>query len=77
MTAARRPAARRYPRDLSTGTRVLVRMMTARGPRPVPGTVTELEKVRGGYRVAVELDGGDRTHWTQAANAKLTLAPRA
>jgi hypothetical protein len=76
MTTTRRPAARRYPRDVTAGTRLLVRMATSRGPRPRPGTVQSIEQDGNRYRVVVTLDSGDTVRIYPAANAKLDLAPR-
>lgn len=69
----KRPAARRYPRDLTVGSRVLTRLNTPRGVRAVPGSITTLEKVVGGrYRIVVETDAHGRVNLgTVAANAKL------
>jgi hypothetical protein len=69
-------AARKYPRDLAVGTRVMVRMATPRGPKSKPGTIAELTQDGGRYRIVVDLDGGDRVRLFPAANAKLDLAPR-
>jgi hypothetical protein len=63
---------RRYPRDVTAGTRVLIRLITdGRGSRMVPGTITELTQDGGRYRVIVETDRHGRVRLYPAANAKL------
>lgn len=65
-------STRRYPRDITTGTRVLIRLITdGRGPRRVPGTITELIKDGNRYRVVVETDKHGTVRMYPAANAKL------
>jgi hypothetical protein len=68
--------ARKYPRDVAPGARLLVKMATATGSRMVPATLTELTQDRSTYRVVVESDKHGRMHWRQAANAKLNVITR-
>lgn len=64
-------STRRYPRDVATGTRVLVRLATPGGTRRVPGTITELTQDGNRYRVVVETDKYGTVRMYPAANAKL------